>query len=86
MGHGIWLVLGIALASSIARKSVVGLVKGRANPFKGAVMAHRNPLAHRKFKISAVSALSEFLLLNHLYKLEGQAIAMRRDAPDDATA
>lgn len=57
--------------------------KGRANLFKGAVMAHRNPLAHRELKTNAVDALSEFLLLNHLYKLEADAIAST--APEKST-
>lgn len=61
-------------------------IKGRANLFKGAVLAHRNPLAHRELQISPEDALSEFLLLNHLYKLEAQAIPMSGDTSDGSSA
>lgn len=43
---------------------------GRANLFTGAYMAHRNPLAHRESKNHPDQHLTEFLLLNHLYRLE----------------
>ena len=43
---------------------------GRANLFTGAFMAHRNPLAHRETKNHPDQQLTEFLLLNHLYRLE----------------
>lgn len=46
---------------------------GRAHLFTGAFMAHRNPLAHRETKNHADQQLTEFLLLNHLYRLEKDA-------------
>lgn len=46
---------------------------GRANLFTGAFMAHRNPLAHRETKYHPDQQLAEFLLLNHLYRLEREA-------------
>jgi hypothetical protein len=45
---------------------------GRYNLFTGAYMAYRNPRAHREVPRSEL--LSEFLLLNHLYKLEREAV------------
>jgi hypothetical protein len=46
---------------------------GSANLFTGAFMAHRNPLAHRETKNHPEQQLTEFLLLNHLYRLEKEA-------------
>ncbi len=46
---------------------------GRANLFTAAYMAHRNPRAHRELKTDSVEQLSEFLLLNHLYRLEKES-------------
>jgi hypothetical protein len=46
---------------------------GRANLFTGAYMAHRNPRAHRELKSYQDAQLTEFLLLNHLYRLEKEA-------------
>jgi len=46
---------------------------GRANLFTAAFMAHRNPRAHRELQAQQDSQLSEFLLLNHLYRLEREA-------------
>jgi hypothetical protein len=43
--------------------------------FTGTFAAHRNPRAHREPKERAAIALREFLLLNHLYILEAQAIS-----------
>jgi hypothetical protein len=43
--------------------------------FTGTFAAHRNPRAHRKQRERASLALQEFLLLNHLYVLESQAIS-----------
>jgi hypothetical protein len=43
---------------------------GRASLFSGAYSAHRNRRAHREPKDQAESLLDEFLLLNHLYRLE----------------
>jgi hypothetical protein len=45
---------------------------GRYNLFTGAYMAYRNPRAHRESPQSEL--LSEFLLLNHLFRLEREAI------------
>ncbi|MEQ1661891.1 MAG: TIGR02391 family protein [Thiobacillus sp.] len=47
---------------------------GRVNLFTGAYMAHRNPRAHQELKDSTHELLSEFLLLNHLFKLESKAV------------
>lgn len=47
---------------------------GRALLFNGAFLAYRNPRAHREMKHQLESCLMEFLLLNHLYVLERQAI------------
>lgn len=47
---------------------------GRVNLFTGAYMAHRNPRAHREMREDMAVLLSEFLLLNHLFKLEATAI------------
>lgn len=46
---------------------------GRVNLFTGAYMAHRNPRAHREMREDMSALLSEFLLLNHLFKLEANA-------------
>lgn len=46
---------------------------GRINLFTGAYMAHRNPRAHRELKSHQDAQLSEFLLLNHLFRLEKEA-------------
>lgn len=37
-------------------------------------MAHRNPRAHKEMEDQALSLLSEFLLLNHLFLLESRAV------------
>jgi hypothetical protein len=37
-------------------------------------MAHRNPRAHRDVTTHATEALSELMLLNHLYRLETEAV------------
>lgn len=47
---------------------------GRVNLFTGAYMAHRNPRAHREMSEDMSALLSEFLLLNHLFKLESNAV------------
>lgn len=47
---------------------------GRVNLFTGAYMAHRNPRAHREMREDMSALLSEFLLLNHLFKLEANAV------------
>ena len=43
---------------------------GRASLFTAAFMAYRNPRAHREVEGDANDQLAEFLLLNHLYRLE----------------
>jgi len=43
---------------------------GRINLFTGAYMAHRNPRAHQELKGYPDGLLTEFLVLNHLYRLE----------------
>lgn len=48
---------------------------GRANLFIGTFLAHRNPRAHRELQDNGKSLLSEFLLLNHLFRLEREAVA-----------
>lgn len=54
-----------------------GEVTGRANLFTGAYLAHRNPRAHQELKTSPVEQVSEFFLLNHLYRLEKQSRSIR---------
>jgi len=49
--------------------------KGRLNLFLGAYAAHRNPRAHSERNERFDDQLSEFLLLNHLFKLESEAIS-----------
>jgi uncharacterized protein (TIGR02391 family) len=56
---------------------------GRANLFTGAFMAHRNPLAHRETKNHPDQQLTEFLLLNHLYRLENDAQVCRVNLPSN---
>jgi hypothetical protein len=46
---------------------------GRANLFTSAYMAHRNPRAHRVLDSYQDAQLSEFLVLNHLFRLEREA-------------
>jgi len=48
--------------------------KSAANLFKNVYGAHRNPRAHREVLSNDADALSEFLVLNHLYRLEAKAI------------
>lgn len=47
---------------------------GRAQLFIGAYQAFRNPRAHRTFALGSAEALSEFLLLNQLFRFEADAI------------
>jgi hypothetical protein len=51
---------------------------GRAQLFTGAYMAHRNPRAHSNRSGSAKAYLSEFLILNHLFLLEQDALGPRK--------
>jgi hypothetical protein len=46
---------------------------GRGSLFTAAYMAHRNPRAHRELKTNQDAQLSEFLLLNHLFRLEKES-------------
>lgn len=46
----------------------------RANLISGAYSAYRNPRAHKEKKGHSNEDLSEFLLLNHLFRLESEAI------------
>jgi hypothetical protein len=47
---------------------------GRMQLFTGTYGAHRNRRAHRELPAHSEELLSEFLLLNHLYRLEKEAI------------
>lgn len=47
---------------------------GRLSLFTGAFMAHRNPRAHKELNEDSERHLSELLLLNHLYRLERDAV------------
>jgi hypothetical protein len=57
----------------------VGERTGRANLFIAAYMAHRNPRAHRELRNDLASHLTEFLLLNHLYRLEKESVLARQE-------
>ena len=46
---------------------------GRGNLFVAAFMAHRNPRAHRETGHDTDEQLREFLLVNHLFRLEAQS-------------
>lgn len=48
---------------------------GRMQLFAGAYLAYRNRRAHRESKDRAEELLTEFLLLNHLYKIEKESTA-----------
>ncbi len=52
---------------------------GRANLFTGTYLAYRNPRAHRELEHDSYSQLMEFLLLNHLFDLEKEAIERDED-------
>jgi hypothetical protein len=49
---------------------------GRVNLFAGAYLAHRNPRAHQELDSDIHVQLTEFLLLNHLYKLESESFGI----------
>ena len=51
-----------------------GELAGRVSLFTGTYMACRNPRAHRELKHDPGIALGEFLLLNHLFLLERDAV------------
>jgi hypothetical protein len=50
-----------------------GECTGRGQLFIASFMAHRNPRAHREIHGDCSEQLSEFLLLNHLFRLEREA-------------
>jgi hypothetical protein len=54
--------------------------QGRALLFTGTYMAHRNPRAHQERRHDLGKHISEFMLLNHLFRLEREASA--RSSPD----
>lgn len=54
---------------------------GRLNLFTGAYMAYRNPRAHQENPQSEL--LAEFLILNQLFRLEGEAIEVSKTAAAD---
>ena len=49
---------------------------GRAQLFTSVYMAYRNPRAHRELEGKLVEQLAEFLMLNHLYLLEREALPL----------
>lgn len=49
--------------------------KGRAQIFAGAFMGYRNARAHREVDATIDQLLTEFILLNHLFRLEREAEA-----------
>jgi hypothetical protein len=56
-------------------KIAEGEKSGRAMLFSGTYMAYRNRRAHREIKDSHFAAqLSEFLLVNHLFRLETESV------------
>lgn len=57
---------------------------GKMSLFTGAYMTYRNPRAHREVKHSAEDQLTEFLLLNHLFRLEAAASDRTPPEADDA--
>jgi hypothetical protein len=48
------------------------------NLFTGAYLSHRNRRAHQELSEYASDSLVEFLLLNHLYRLESESVKGRR--------
>jgi hypothetical protein len=54
--------------------------KGRAHLFVGAFMAFRNRRAHREIRHDRENELTEFLLLNQLYRLEEEAVERAQPA------
>lgn len=47
---------------------------GKMSLFTGAYQAHRNRRAHRELRENERDVLSEFLLLNHLFRLERESV------------
>lgn len=56
---------------------------GRMQLFVGTYLAHRNPRAHRELSLDRARPLAEFLLLNHLFHLEAEAVQMSHSTCDD---
>jgi uncharacterized protein (TIGR02391 family) len=59
---------------------------GRAQLFTGAYQAFRNPRAHRTLNHSAAEALSEFLVLNQLFRFEAEAVERLASGDPDGAA
>lgn len=55
--------------------------RGRAQLFAGAFMGYRNARAHREVQASVNQLLTEFMLLNHLFVLEREAVVPAPTAP-----
>lgn len=55
---------------------------GRGKLFTGTFMAHRNPRAHSELREDMASLLSEFIVLNHLFRLEASAVAATGVEPE----
>jgi hypothetical protein len=62
---------------------------GRMQLFTGTYGAHRNRRAHRELRAHSEELLAEFLLLNHLYRLEREAILtepVKNEVPQQGNA
>lgn len=57
---------------------------GRVNLFTGAYMAHRSSRAHQELNTHPDESLAEFLVLNHLFRLEHKAEDRASSATDAA--
>jgi hypothetical protein len=53
---------------------------GRMQLFTGTFCGHRNRRAHRELRAHSAELLGEFLLLNHLYGLERDAVKCKKGA------
>ncbi len=53
---------------------------GRGNLFVGTYMAHRNPRSHSELERDSNDQLAEFLLLNHLFRLEKESVKLEVEA------
>lgn len=53
---------------------------GKMNLFVGTYTAHRNRRAHKEFQDNREDLLAEFLLLNHLYRLERRSVIAKLEA------
>jgi hypothetical protein len=69
---------GVETAPLQWKKIDPGERTGRTQLFTATYMAHRNPRSHRELENRDVEQLAEFLLLNHLYRLEGEAQRVRK--------